>query len=69
MQTMAVPGELLTVHEVAGKLKVKPATVRQMARDGGLPGLKVGSDWRFDWCEVVDYLKSTFSNQSVRASA
>lgn len=39
---------LLTVQEVAEFLKLKPDTVRAMARRGELPVLKVGRMWRFE---------------------
>ncbi|MGH9691153.1 MAG: helix-turn-helix domain-containing protein [Candidatus Acidiferrales bacterium] len=38
---------MLTVKEVAAYLGFHPETVRQMARDGRLPHLKVGNRLRF----------------------
>jgi excisionase family DNA binding protein len=38
--------EVLTVKEVAVRLKIQPKTVREWLRLGKLPGVKVGKDWR-----------------------
>ncbi len=39
--------ELLTVREVAAYLKLHEVTVLNFARQGKLPGFKVGRAWRF----------------------
>ncbi len=39
---------MLSVQEVAKKLKVSDETVRRMVRRGELSGRKVGSLWRID---------------------
>ena len=59
----AVQEELLTVKEVAGLLKMSRVGVREMARNGGIPALKVGSDWRFIWSEVMDHFRSLTTNR------
>lgn len=38
--------ELLTIEEAADYLKVTPYTVRRYLREGKLPGLRVGGQWR-----------------------
>lgn len=38
---------LWTVEDVALYLRLNPETVRQMARSGRIPCLKVGRAWRF----------------------
>jgi len=38
---------LWTVDEVAVYLRMKPETIRAMARRGELPAVKVGKFWRF----------------------
>ena len=37
---------ILTVEEVAQKLKVKPFTVREYLKKGIIPGKKIGKQWR-----------------------
>ena len=47
---------VLTVQAAAECLECEPDTVREMARAGKLPGLKVGRDWVFPsgafFCEL-----------------
>jgi excisionase family DNA binding protein len=38
--------ELLTIEEAADYLKLTPYTVRRYLREGKLPGLRVGGQWR-----------------------
>ena len=47
---------LWTVEELAEYLKLEPATIRSMAREGRLPGIKVGRVWRFRRVELQDVL-------------
>lgn len=44
---------LLTSVEVEERLRIKSGTVRAMARDGRLPGYRLGREWRFLWSEVM----------------
>lgn len=39
--------DVLTAEEVAEYLRIHPYTVRRLARDGKLPGFKIGGQWRF----------------------
>lgn len=39
--------DVLNVEEAAQLLGVSPWTVREQARQGNLPGRKVGKEWRF----------------------
>jgi len=38
--------ELLTVQDVATSLKRRPATLYAWCRDGRLPAIKIGKEWR-----------------------
>lgn len=38
--------EFLTVHEVAKRLRVHPATVRRWINEGVIPATRVGRDYR-----------------------
>jgi len=50
---------LWTVKEVAKYLRLKPETIRMMARNGELPSIKVGKRvWRFKISEVKGRLKA-----------
>jgi len=48
---------LWTVHDVAEFLRLEPDTVRTMAREGKLPGVKVGRAWRFKKTTIIKYLE------------
>ena len=37
----------LSVEEVAARFGVTPSTIYRLAQRGGLPGFKVGGQWRF----------------------
>lgn len=46
MTTTPRPPELMTVHDVAQRLRVSYGTVYALLREGDLPAVKVGSQWR-----------------------
>lgn len=41
-----------TAEEIAQYLRVHPYTVKRLAREGKIPGFKVGDQWRFDVQEI-----------------
>jgi excisionase family DNA binding protein len=47
---------VLTVSELSEYLRVHKAKVYRLVRTGGIPGFKIGSDWRFNK-EVIDRWK------------
>ena len=48
--------EVLTVEQAAELLLVDADTVRTLARDGTLPGRKVGREWRFARTALLRWL-------------
>ena len=48
--------EVLTTDEAAQLLKVSKKTLLRHARDGDVPGAKVGRVWRFRRSELLDLL-------------
>lgn len=46
-ESASVPSEILTVEDVARFLRVPKSTVYKLARQGRLPGAKIGKHWRF----------------------
>jgi excisionase family DNA binding protein len=48
--------EVLTTEEAADLLRVSTKTVLALARDGSLPGTKVGRAWRFLRADLVAYV-------------
>jgi excisionase family DNA binding protein len=47
---------IVTVKDVAAFLKLKEATVCNLASEGKLPGFKLGKAWRFDMDEVERWI-------------
>jgi len=50
------PGEILTLKEVAAYLRLAERTVYLYAQNGKLPGIKIGSAWRFRRSELDRWL-------------
>ena len=48
--------EVLTVDEAAELLQAEPEAVRALAESGGLPGRKIGDEWRFLRSAVLAWL-------------
>jgi len=48
---------LLTVDEVAKFLRLKPETIRAMARRGELSAIKLGRVWRFKRSSITQLLE------------
>jgi excisionase family DNA binding protein len=44
---LAVQSDLMTVEELASKLRCHPATIYRLIKQRKIPGFKVGADWRF----------------------
>lgn len=54
---------------MAERLGYDPEYVRNMARSGRIPGVKIGGRWHFDPVEVYDTLVQTNSRPKVEAPA
>lgn len=61
-----VDEELLTVKEVAARLKIHPETVRNWLRAGQLRGMRKSDSmgWRIPESEVRRFLAETFGTSS-----
>lgn len=78
MRTRRINKPLRVIHDIselpvicdcaeAGLLlRVYPETVAKLARDGVLPGVKVGQSWRFRRDDLVAYLDRLFGGKEVR---
>jgi excisionase family DNA binding protein len=51
-------GEVLTLAETAHYLRVPEQEVARLVREQGLPGRKLGDDWRFLKSAVQDWLRA-----------
>ena len=50
--------ELMTVEELAEKLKVSDRTIRRLCASGDIPFLYIGSQIRFEQSDINNYLNS-----------
>lgn len=53
-----VPPEVLTMAEAAEFLRVSESEIRDLIRQQGLPGRKIGDEWRFLKAGLQDWLRS-----------
>lgn len=57
MQHEADPLDVLTVEEVASKLKLSPLSIRRMLYSGRLRAFKVGREWRLRRSDILDFME------------
>lgn len=48
---------LLTIKEVAQLLKLNTLTVYEYVRNGQLPALKLGRNYRVDYSDLISFIK------------
>jgi excisionase family DNA binding protein len=48
---------ILTADEVAGYLKLSKITVYKLAKQGKIPGFRVGGSWRFNRSIIEEKMK------------
>ena len=56
--------EVLTADEAADLLRVSTKTILALARDGTLPGEKVGRAWRFVRADLLAYVRGQTRRRS-----
>lgn len=54
---MQEDAEIVTAEETVRLLRVSTKTILTLARDGVLPGEKVGRAWRFVRADLLDHLR------------
>lgn len=52
--------DLMTIKDVTKYLKLNRMTVYKLAKEGKLPAVKIGSEWRFDKALIDAWLKDKF---------
>ncbi len=55
---------LLNVEQVAAALGFHPESVREMARQGQLPAVKVGKYWKFRITEIEAWIASSQNSRN-----
>jgi excisionase family DNA binding protein len=61
---MTETDRLLTVSEVAERLRLNPETIRRMLRDGRLIGFRIGADsagWRVTEADLNAFIRARMS--------
>jgi excisionase family DNA binding protein len=53
------PGDVLTIEELAGYLKVPKSTLYKLVREGKIPSQKIGRHWRFRKGAIDLWLEET----------
>lgn len=54
---------LWTVDDVAQYFRLEPETVRKMAKEGKLPGFKVGKAWRFRHESIKEWILNNSADE------
>ena len=67
MNTSGTAPGLMTVQDVAERLKLSESTVYALMRDGRIPAVKIGSQWRVEPNRLQQWLDS--KNQPIDAVA
>ena len=68
--TAAPGGDLLTLDELAKRLKLHPVTVRGLKRRGVIPSLRIGHrTLRFEYAAVLDALRTAGDPAADQANA
>ena len=49
---------MIDAYEAGGLLKLHPKTVKRLAADGIIPGLKIGKLWRFRASSLDEWMRS-----------
>lgn len=56
---------LLTIREVAEKLRLSAQTIYKMLKSGDLKGVRVGKQWRFMENDIDEWLRSRSQSTTI----
>ncbi len=59
---------VFTVQELARYLKMKPVTIYKHAKEGKLPGFKVGANWRFKKSTIDNWISGQEEKENQKSS-
>ena len=57
---MSSSPDVLTAKEAAKFLRTRPETLKRLARQGRVPGVKLGHEWRFWRDDLVDFMSGEY---------
>jgi excisionase family DNA binding protein len=52
-----IPSQILTLQELSVYLKIAQSSLYKLVRQGGIPGKKVGKNWRFHKNAIDEWLR------------
>jgi len=55
--------KLMTIKEVADYLRLSKVTVYKMTRQGKIPALKIGKQWRYNKSEIDSWVKQKSNSE------
>jgi len=55
--------KLMTIKEVADYLRLSRVTVYKMTRQGKIPALKIGKQWRYNKSEIDSWVKQKSNSE------
>ena len=55
--------EIMTTQEVAKYLKLHEVTIGKLAKEGEIPGVRIGRVWRFDKETIDKWISSGGNNK------
>ena len=55
----ATTTDILNLDEAAAILRVHPETLRRNAVEWGVPHRRLGSEWRFSRCQLMEWFEDT----------
>ena len=61
--------EVLNSEEAARFLRIHVKTTLRLARQGKIPGCKVGGEWRFLRSELTEWLRGIYNSNKVDSLA
>ncbi|MDH5173694.1 MAG: helix-turn-helix domain-containing protein [Elusimicrobiota bacterium] len=56
--------KLMTIKEVADYLRLSKVTVYKMTRQGKIPALKIGKQWRYNKSEIDSWVKQKSNSEN-----
>jgi len=68
MPTNSREGEILTIREVAGFLKVTERTIYRLAAAKKIPAFKVGGTWRFSRLDIDSWINQQSTGKAKRVT-
>lgn len=55
--------KLMTIKELADYLRLSKVTVYKMTRQGKIPALKIGKQWRYNKAEIDTWVKQKSNSE------